>query len=64
MSKHSPFKVEVVQASPMILDLQAVDKAIALIDEAGANGSNCVETFSTPIQTMTMAAEGVETQLK
>jgi nitrilase len=43
MSKPHPFKAAVVQAAPVFLDLQAtVDKAVALIDEAGANGAKLI----------------------
>ena len=46
---HPKFKVAAVQAAPAFLDLDAsIDKAVQLIDEAGANGARLIafpETF-------------------
>jgi nitrilase len=46
---HQKYKVAVVQAAPVFLDLDAtVDKAIALIEEASAKGAKLIafpETF-------------------
>ena len=46
---HQKYKVAVVQAAPVFLDLDAtVDKTIALIDEAAAQGAKLIafpETF-------------------
>ena len=40
---HQKYKVAAVQAAPAFLDLDAsVDKAVRLIDEAGANGARLI----------------------
>ena len=48
-SAHPKFKVAAVQAAPAFLDLEAsIEKAVRLIDEAGANGARLIafpETF-------------------